>query len=219
MRIFAGTLLRTAACLLLLSTLPASAESAGHDRPWRGRIELAGALSFDRSVEKVEQMGVDPTGINVSVGYQEYAWTRTTLAGSPAVGWFVTDHVELVARFGFERIWTTYEVNGEKTGDDVDWTFGTGSLVLVNFPRGTPVVPYLGAGAGVLWREDRRTTKILPRLQAGTRFLFGNAASLNMGIYFEQRWNDEVPYFATGDTKEYGFTVGISFFLRSGRGR
>ena len=214
MRIATGALLRTAAVLLVLSTLPVSAQSAGPERSWRGRIELAGALSFDRTVEKVEHLGIDPTGINPVPGYQEYGWTRTTLAGCPALGWFVTDRVEIVARFRFERTWNTHEVNGEKTGEDVDWAFGTGGLVLVNFPRGTPVVPYLGAGAGVLWGEDRRTTKILPHLQAGTRFLFGNAASLNIGIYFDQMWDDEVSYFGPGDTKEYGFTAGLSFFLK-----
>ena len=199
-----------AACFFLVAEVGTCAEPVASVPIRRGTIELAGSVSFSRIVDKIQYTEFYPDGINTNA--RESSWSTTTLEGSPAVGWFITDRVELVARFRIERIWTSFEIDGQEKFSDVDWSFGSTGLVYWNFPGNSPVVPYIGGGCGLVWFKHQTTT-VLPRVQGGLRFLFGDSASLNTGLYFEKRWSEDTSWITGGDTNDFGFLLGISTFL------
>jgi len=138
--------------------------------------------------------------------------------GSPRIGYFVTDHIELAGALAY----ASYETTDD--GGSMDTTRTAISLdALYNHPLDSLV--FFG-GAGLVWLSDDRessdysshTTEILGwRLVAGARFFPVDNFSLNLELdysysdtHYDWRSHDE----DDSESKGYGIQTGLSVFIR-----
>lgn len=138
--------------------------------------------------------------------------SRTDVALSVGVGYCLTDMLEIKGRFMFAHTSLDPECCGSVSAS----SFGGAGLVALNFPTAGPVVPFVQGGAGVLaysgdGYEDSDATVVLPTAGVGVRFVVGETASVNCGVFYEHHLN------AAGEedvsANIFGVSVGLSLLL------
>jgi hypothetical protein len=178
-RLVAVSALLAAVCLAPATPAPASQVAAGS-------VELSPKVSFTHSNLKREGYGnIDNT--------TEFDFT-------PTIGFCLSDRYEVTGGAIVRHF---------QSGGTNDTDVGVQTGLIYNFrPKGS-LIPYAGAGFGVLFQEGftfDNTAVIAPVLQGGLRALVGNAASVNMGIAYQHETDGHV------HVNRIGAQVGISIF-------
>jgi hypothetical protein len=173
--------------LALLATVPfALPAPASANQVSRGSVELSPKFSFTHSNLKREGYG------NIERA------TEFTL--TPTIGYCISDHYEVTGG-AIVRHFQSGGTNSTNVG------ITTGLIYNFN-PKGS-LIPYAGAGFGVLFEEGftfDNTAVLAPDLQVGLRALVGNSASINMGVGFQHETDGHV------HVNRVGAQVGISVF-------
>jgi hypothetical protein len=151
-----------------------------------GSVELSPKVSFTHSNLKREGYGnIDNT--------TEFNFT-------PTIGFCLSDHYEVTGGAIVRHF---------QSGGTNDTNVGVVTGLTYNFnPRGS-LIPYAGAGFGVLFEEGftfNDTAVLAPDLQVGLRALVGNSASVNMGLGFQHETDGHV------HVNRIGAQIGISIF-------
>jgi hypothetical protein len=137
-----------------------------------GSIELTPTISFSHSNLKREGYGdVD---------------TSTQLDVTPGVGVCLTDHWEVTGAALVRYL----DSNGSS-----DTGLGMRAGVLYNFDRRGSVIPFAGAGFGVLFNSGFTfddTAVLFPDLTAGVRLPVGSAASVNLSLGYQHESDGHV---------------------------
>ncbi len=104
--------------------------------------------------------------------------------------------------------------------------FGVFSGGRYNFAGSANVVPFVDASLGLIgWSgdafQDSETTFIAPGLEAGLRFLAGDAASFNIGLSYTHSVNASLLDSSGGirdlSGNQFGIDFGVSMFPIRGR--
>lgn len=152
--------------LTLLCPLPAAAQTTA------GSIEITPTVSFSHWNVKREGYG------NVD--------TATQLDITPALGVCITDHWEVTGA----ALVRHSSMNGNS-----DTGLGARAGVLYNFNRRGGVIPFAGAGFGVLFNDGFTfdgTAVLFPDVAAGVRLPVGSAASVNLSLGYQHESDGHV---------------------------
>ena len=156
-----------------------------------GTVELTPTVSFSHSNLKREGYG------NVD--------TFTQLDFTPAVGVCVTDHWEVTG---------AALVRHSSSNGNSDTGLGAKAGVLYNFSRHGGVIPFAGAGFGVLFNSGFTfddTGVLFPDLTGGVRVLVGSSASVNLSLGYQHESDGHVT------VNRLVSQVGVSLFPWSAR--
>jgi hypothetical protein len=124
--------------------------------------------------------------------------TQTRVMLDLGVGFFLDEHVELLAEFlvDYDRLEGTYRT-AYGDGDEFTLTtsaYGLGGGVRFNIPRDDDTATYLGAGfAFVTHGGDTsydETSTLAPILELGVRLFIGDSAAANIGLNYTHVTND-----------------------------
>jgi hypothetical protein len=178
---------RLLAMLAVLATVPfALPAPATANQVSRGSIELTPKFSFTHSNLKREGYG------NID--------NATEFNFAPSIGFCLSDRYEVTGGAIVRHF---------QSGGTNNTNVGVTTGLIYNFnPKGS-LIPYAGAGFGVLFEEGftfDNTAVLAPDLQVGLRALVGNAASVNMGIGYQHETDGHV------HVNRVGAQVGISVF-------
>jgi len=137
--------------------------------------------------------------------YADTADVGTSLDLDGRLGWFLTPANEL----GVVASYFDVSLDGPGSTGDADGGAG-GVFYRFNFRTGSEtLVPFVGAQ--MLWPFGDVSDVIDYSLgvEAGTRFLVGNSASVNVALFYQE------DYGASGfsDTETFGLLAGISIFF------
>ena len=137
-----------------------------------GSIEITPTVSFSHSNLKREGYG------NID--------TSTQLDVTPGVGVCLTDHWEVTGA----ALLRYFSSNGSS-----DTGLGMRAGVLYNFDRRSGVIPFAGAGFGVLFNSGFTfddTAVLFPDLTAGVRVPVGGSASVNLSLGYQHESDGHV---------------------------
>ena len=189
----------TATILVVLLGLTAAAPAAAGGIE-QGTVELVTNTGFSYS-----SYSEDGDGVSV---------TNLRLGGS--VGYFFTSLSELQVALLVDH--TSIDIDG---GGSASVT-NTGMAVhyIANFATESAIVPFIGAGAGVLAHggdvgNADAASFIMPRILGGIRFLVGNSASVNLALSYEHQTNALGVEDVSGNV--IMLDVGVSAFVQGGR--
>jgi len=151
-----------------------------------GGVELTPKVSFTHSNMKREGYGnIDNT---------------TQFDFAPTIGFCLSDHYEVTGGAIVRHF---------QSGGTNNTNVGITTGLIYNFsPKGS-LIPYVGAGFGVLFEEGftfDNTAVLAPDLQVGLRALVGNSASVNMGLGFQHETDGHV------HVNRVGAQMGVSIF-------
>jgi hypothetical protein len=143
--------------------------------------------------------------------FRESSTDIRTIGGDVGIHRFVTDWLQL----GFLIIGQNQEVESGPAETETSTIRGAPALTL-NFPTGTPVVPFLRGAVGVDYSRVEVTGQASAddvgfywQAGGGLRFFVTHWASINLLGFFEQSLFDEDNL---DETYSYGAVVGISLY-------
>jgi hypothetical protein len=174
------------AAALLAAVAVLAPEPAAANQVSAGSVELTPKIAFTHSNMKREGYGnIDNT---------------TQFDFTPTIGFCLSDHYEVTGGAIVRHF---------QSGGTNNTNVGVTTGLIYNFnPKGS-LIPYAGAGFGVLFEEGftfDNTAVLAPDLQVGLRALVGNSASVNMGVGFQHESDGHV------HVNRIGAQVGLSIF-------
>lgn len=147
-----------------------------------------------------------------SVSVDDNSESATTFDFEPALGYFFNSHWEVLGKLIFD-----HSSFGDNTGTT---NFGLTGDALYHFNSDGSIVPFVGAGLGVLTNggdsndQTDNTTIIVPELFAGIRLPFKQIVSVNFTGGYRHTSSPYGIDDASGN--EFFLGAGFSFFFRGG---
>jgi len=176
-------------CMAACAAAPSDAWASkppGGGQVSSGSVEFSPKVSFSHSNMKREGYG------NLD--------TFTELDLNPTLGFCVTEHWEVTGGM---------LVRHSQANDMKETNLGATAGAIYNFsPKGS-IIPFVGAGFGVLFNGGfafDNTAVLAPDLTGGVRVLVGNAASVNMSLGYRHETDGHV------HVNRMAAQVGVSLF-------
>jgi hypothetical protein len=192
----------TVCMLVLLSPLAARAASIA-----AGSIELDTRLSFDHN-------SVDIDDALPPLFEEDLEYSVTRLEMNAGLGYFLNSRWEILGNLIVDHT----GLGGDLDGSFTD--FGLIGEVLYHFNTSGSVIPFVGAGLGLVVHggdvgdDDDDTTIIVPEILGGLRWPFREVVSLNLTGGFR---HEESPFgLEDASGNAFFFAFGFSFFLQGG---